>query len=411
MKRLGAWDILIEGDTVGLIAEHITPEEGDEVVDCTGLYIFPGFVDVHVHLREPGFGYKETIRSGTLSAAHGGFTTVCSMPNLKPAPDTKEHLEEQLELIREHAVIEVLPYASITMEQQGRGQLVDFDELAPLTIGFSDDGRGVQEEHLMLRAMQEAHRVGRPIVAHCEVESESRDGYIHDGEYARLHGHKGINNESEWLEVERDIALVRETGCQLHVCHVSTKESVALIRKAREEGLPVSGETAPHYLLLTDMDLKEDGHYKMNPPLRSKADQEALIEGILDGTLSCLATDHAPHSKEEKARGLAGSAFGIVGLETAFPLMMRHFVSTGRLSLEKLIELMAVRPRELFPIAGGTAVGERADLVVMDLEAVYQIDPEEFLSMGRATPFKGWEAQGKVVRLISKGKEVYKENL
>ena len=379
-----------------------------EEVDCRGRYILPGLVDVHVHLREPGFTAKETIASGTRAAARGGYTTVCSMPNLSPAPDSPEGLGVQLAAIERDAVIRVIPYGTITRGQKGRGELVDFEALKGQVIGFSDDGRGVQEESLMREAMLRVKPTGRKVVAHCEVEALLNKGYIHDGDYCREHGHRGISSESEWQQVERDLRLVEETGCPYHICHISTKESVELLREAKQKGLPVSGETAPHYLLLTDADLQEEGRFKMNPPLRSREDQLALLNGVLDGTLEVIATDHAPHTAEEKSRGLALSAMGIVGIETAFPLLYTYLVRRGILSLERLVELMAVNPRRLFGLEPALEVGAVADLVVMDLDAESVIDPEEFLSMGRATPFAGWRVKGRTVLTLVGGECAYR---
>ena len=385
------------------------PRPGDRIVDLGGLCLVPGLVDVHVHLREPGFPQKETIATGTAAAARGGYTTVCSMPNLCPAPDTPATLGEQLAIIRRDAAVRVKPYGTITMGQRGCGELVDFAALAPEVVGFSDDGRGVQSDELMEEAMRRAAAVGKPIVAHCEVDELLRGGYIHDGDYCREHGHRGICSESEWRQVERDIALAEKTGCQYHVCHVSTKESVELVRRAKARGLRVSCETAPHYLLLCDEDLQEEGRFKMNPPLRSRADREALVAGIADGTIEVVATDHAPHTAEEKSRGLAGSAMGIVGLETAFPLLYKYLVLPGVITLEKLLALMSDNPRRLFALDGGVEVGDRADFTVLDLGAQYRVDPETFLSKGRATPFAGWEVQGRAVLTVVGGKEVYHE--
>ena len=365
---------------------------------------------MHVHLREPGFSEKETIATGTAAAAHGGYTTVCPMPNLNPAPDSPEHLEAELALIRRDAVVRVLPYGSITRGQKGRGELVDFGALAGEVVGFSDDGRGVQGEELMAEAMRRAAAVGKPIVAHCEVDELLKGGYIHDGVYCREHGHKGICSESEWRQVERDIKLAAETGCQYHVCHVSTKESVELIRRAKAAGLKVSGETAPHYLLLCDEDLQEDGRFKMNPPLRSREDRAALIAGVADGTIEVIATDHAPHTAEEKSRGLAGSAMGIVGLECAFPLMYKYMVLPGTLTLEKLVALMSDNPRRIFGLGGGLNVGGEADFTVLALGAQYEIDPAAFLSKGRATPFAGWPVQGRAVLTVVGGREAYRDD-
>lgn len=402
--RFETGQLAVEG---GRVVAGGTPQPDDRVVDLGGLHLVPGLVDVHVHLREPGFPQKETIATGTAAAARGGYTTVCSMPNLCPAPDTPATLEKQLEIIRRDAVVRVKPYATITVGQRGCGELVDFAALAPQVVGFSDDGRGVQSAELMEEAMRRAAAVGKPIVAHCEVDDLLKGGYIHDGVYCREHGHKGISSESEWRQVERDIALCEKTGCQYHVCHVSTAESVELVRQARAKGLRVSCETAPHYLLLCDEDLREEGRFKMNPPLRSRADRDALLAGIADGTIEVVATDHAPHTAEEKSRGLAGSAMGIVGLETAFPLLYTGLVLPGIISLERLLALMSENPRRIFSLEGGLEAGAAADFTVLDLDARYAVDPQTFLSKGRATPFAGWEVQGRTVLTVVGGREVY----
>ena len=359
--------------------------------------IFPGFCDVHVHFREPGFSYKETVETGSLAAAAGGYTDVCTMPNLNPVPDSRENLALQLELIEKNACIGVHPYGAITVGEKGE-RIADLEGLADKVIGFSDDGRGVQDDSMMREAMQRAKKLGKMIVAHCEVNELLRGGYIHDGEYARTHGHRGICSESEWRQIERDLKLVKEIGCDYHVCHISTKESVELIRAAKADGVRVTCETGPHYLILCDKDLIEDGRFKMNPPLRSESDRDALIEGILDGTIDMIATDHAPHSDEEKSRGLEKSAFGIVGLETAFPLMYTHFIRTGRMSIEKLIELMVYNPRERFGLA------ENSGFSVWSLDDEYTVDPAAFKSMGRATPFEGEKLFGKCVATVYNGK-------
>lgn len=362
--------------------------------------IIPGLVDVHVHLREPGFSYKETIKTGTEAAAHGGYTAVCPMPNLNPVPDTAENLSVQLELIKRDSVIRTIPYGSITKGEKGEA-LSDMEAMAPYVVGFSDDGRGVQSGEMMRSAMLLAKKLGKPIAAHCEDNSLLFGGYIHAGTYAKAHGHRGISSESEWKQIERDIGLVRETGCSYHVCHISTKESVALIRKAKADGLDVTCETGPHYLVFTDEDLIEDGRFKMNPPLRSKADREALIEGIVDGTIDMIATDHAPHSREEKSRGLEKSAFGVVGLETSFPVMYTKFVKTGVISLEKLIELMSINPAKRFNIDVSD------DFAVFDVEKLYRINDNDFLSMGKASPFVGMQVYGKCLLTVCGGRTAY----
>ena len=358
---------------------------GGFVVDFNNCYVFPAFCDVHVHLREPGFSYKETIKSGTCACAKGGYTDVCSMPNLNPVPDSVEHLKAQLDIIEKDACINVHPYASITVGQLGN-ELSDFDGLKD-AFAFSDDGRGVQNADMMRKAMLKAKELGKVIVAHCEDNSLLHGGYIHDGEYAKKHNHRGICSESEWGPIKRDIALAKETGCKYHVCHISTKESVELIRQAKADGVDITCETAPHYLVLTDMDLKEDGKFKMNPPLRSEEDRLALIEGIKDGTIDMIATDHAPHSAEEKSKGLQKSAFGIVGIETAFSVMYTFLVKTGIISLEKLIEIMAINPRKRFGISD-------SGYTVWDLDKKFVVNPKEFLSMGKATPFENYELYG-----------------
>ncbi len=363
-------------------------------------FIFPGFCDVHVHFREPGFSYKETIRTGSLSAARGGYTTVCTMPNLNPVPDTKEHLHEQLDIIKNTALIEVLPYASITVNEAG-AEIAKLEELSE-AVAFSDDGHGVQNEDIMKSAMLRAKAMGKVIAAHCEVNELLKGGYIHDGLYAKKHGHAGICSESEFLQIVRDVRLAGETGCSYHVCHISTKESVDIIRKAKAAGIDVTCETAPHYLVLDENDIQEDGRFKMNPPLRSAADREALLEGLQDGTIDMIATDHAPHSAEEKSRGLSKSAFGVVGLETAFPVLYTRLVKTGIITIEKLIELMAVNPRKRF----GIPIRDN-DYTIWDLESKFIVNPEEFLTKGRATPFEGEEFFGKCVKTVFNGETVY----
>ena len=355
------------------------------VSNLNNLFVFPAFCDVHVHLREPGFSYKETIKSGTKASARGGYSDVCSMPNLNPVPDSFENLQKQLDIIKTDAVINVHPYASITKGQLGE-ELSDFEKLKH-AFAFSDDGKGVQNAEIMKSAMLKAKEFDKIIVAHCEDNSLLYGGYIHDGEYAKAHGHKGICSESEWKPIKRDLELAKETGCKYHVCHISTKESVDLIRKAKADGIDVTCETAPHYLVLTDNDLKEEGRFKMNPPLRSEEDRLALIEGIKDGTIDMIATDHAPHSAEEKSKGLQKSAFGIVGIETAFPVMYTHLVKTGIITLEKLIEIMAMTPRERFCI-------KQSGYTVWDLDKKFTVDTNEFLSLGTATPFENCKLYG-----------------
>ena len=366
-------------------------------------YVFlPGFCDVHVHFREPGFSYKETIETGTKASARGGYTAVCTMPNLNPVPDSVPNLRQQLELIEDQAVIHVYPYGAITVGEKGE-TLSDLEGMAKDVIGFSDDGRGVQSDSMMRQAMCRAKALDKVIAAHCEVNALLRGGYIHDGEYAKVHNHKGICSESEYAQIERDLKLVEETGCKYHVCHISTKESVELLRKAKARGLDVTCETGPHYLVMDDSDLQEDGRFKMNPPLRSAEDRKALLEGLLDGTIDMIATDHAPHSAEEKAKGLAGSLFGVVGIETAFPVLYTHLVKPGILSLERLVELMAVNPRNRFKIPMGN------DFAVWNLNKEVTVDPADFLSRGKATPFAGWKLQGECVLTVCDGKVVYKK--
>jgi dihydroorotase len=362
--------------------------------------IFPGFCDVHVHFREPGFSYKETISSGCAAAAGGGYTAVCTMPNLDPVPDSPEHLAVQEALIREQACVRVYPYGAITVGEKGEA-LSDMEALAPRVVAFSDDGRGVQSDSLMRQGMERARALGKVFAAHCEVNSLLRGGYIHDGAYARAHGHRGICSESEWRMIERDLRLAKETGCAYHVCHISTKESVALIREAKQNGVDVTSETAPHYLTLCDDDLKEDGRFKMNPPLRAKEDREALIEGLLDGTIDMIATDHAPHSAEEKAKGLAGSAFGIVGLETAFPALYTKLVKPGLVPLATVIRALTEAPRKRFSIQADNSFS------LWDLDAARPVDPDRFLSKGRATPYAGEMLWGVCKWTVCGGKIVY----
>ena len=371
-------------------------------IDFSSCVVLPGFCDVHVHFREPGFFYKETIASGSRASARGGYTAVCTMPNLNPVPDSVANLKIQKNIIETSASIHVYPYGSITVGEKGE-ELADFDGMAPDVIGFSDDGRGVQSDDMMREAMKKAKALNKPIVAHCEVNELLRGGYIHDGEYAKEHGHRGICSESEWAQIARDIELVKEIGVKYHVCHISTKESVDIIRKAKAEGVDITCETGPHYLVMDDSMLQEDGRFKMNPPLRSKADRDALIEGIVDGTIDMIATDHAPHSAEEKSKGLEKSAFGVVGIETAFPIMYTYLVKTGVITMNRLVELMVINPRKRFGIELG------CDYSIWDIEEEYTIDPAEFVSMGKATPFEGWKVNGRCLATVCDGKIVYKK--
>ena len=387
-------------DTFGVSVSNCLKNDELSVFNSSKYHIFPGFCDVHVHFREPGFSYKETIVSGSLAAARGGYTAVCTMPNLNPVPDSVEHLDQQLKLIEEGACIHVYPYGAITVGEKGE-VLADLEGMAPNAIAFSDDGRGVQSDDMMEEAMNRAKALGKMIVAHCEVNSLLRGGYIHEGEYAKAHGHRGICSESEWAQIARDLELVKKTGVAYHVCHISTKESVDLIRKAKSEGVDVTCETGPHYLVMDDSDLQEDGRFKMNPPLRSKEDREALVAGILDGTIDMIATDHAPHSAEEKGKGLENSAFGVVGIETAFQILYTYLVKPGVLSLERLIDLLVTNPRKRFNIPLG------CDFTIWDLEDESTVDPDDFLSLGKATPFTGWKVNGKCIATVCDGKLVY----
>lgn len=402
-------DVLIVDDLIHGIGISVSCNKADRVVNAMGKYfLIPGFADVHTHLREPGFSYKETVKSGTMAGARAGYNVLCTMPNVNPVPDSIEGLKAQSDIIERDAVIDVIPFASITKGRKGAGELVDFAALADKVAGFSDDGCGVQSEELMKQAMEQCAKIDKIISAHCEVNELLKGGYIHDGEYARLHGHKGICSESEWQQIERDCRLAEETGCRYHVCHISTKESVEIIRNAKARGVKVTCETGPHYLTMCDMDLQEDGRFKMNPPLRSADDRQALIEGVLDGTVDVIATDHAPHSVEEKARGLEKSAMGVVGLETAFAVLNTKLVKTGIISLEKLVDMMSVKPREIFGIDGGKiAVGEVANLCLLDADKEWTVDPDKFVTMGRATPFEGWKLQGENLLTIQRGEIVY----
>lgn len=394
----------------GRISVFGSPSHIDRTVDCSGKIIIPGFTDVHVHLREPGFSYKETIRTGTTAGARGGYTCLCSMPNLKPVPATLAGLKAQTDIIARDAAVRVVPYGTITMEQNGRSRLSDMEALAPYVCAFTDDGKGVQTGDLMESAMNRARSLGKLIVAHCEDESLLHGGAIHEGKYARAHGLPGICSESEWKQVERDVALAEKTGCGYHVCHVSTKESVDIIRRAKARGVDVTCETAPHYLTLCDMDIKQEGRFKMNPPLRDASDRDALIVGIADGTVDIIATDHAPHSAEEKSRGL-DSPFGIVGLETSFPVLYTELVLKKKcLTLEKLIDCMSIKPRRRFSLGPAIEDGAPANLAIINLEEEFIIDPATFASMGKATPFAGWQVQGRVIMTIADGRIVWERS-
>ena len=403
-----AADVLLSGGRIVSIGDRISCPADAVSIDLHKAVLFPGFVDVHVHLREPGFSYKETIRTGTLAAAHGGFAHVAAMPNLDPVPDCAAALAVQRAIIEKDALVHVHPYGAVSVGEKGE-RLADLEGLAPGVIAFSDDGRGVQSESLMREAMIQCRRLGKILAAHCEDNSLLHGGYIHDGAYARAHGHRGICSESEWGPIARDLRLAEQTGCAYHVCHVSTKESVALIRAAKRRGVDVTCETAPHYLTFTDEDLQEDGRFKMNPPLRAREDRDALIEGLLDGTIDMLVTDHAPHSREEKARGLEKSAMGVVGLETSFAASYTALVQTGILPLEKLVDLMHGAPMRRFGCGTELAEGQPADLTAFDLTKTYTVDPEMFLTMGRATPFAGRALTGVCKLTMIGGEPVWKE--
>ena len=403
-----AADVLLSGGRIVSIGDRISCPADAVSIDLHKAVLFPGFVDVHVHLREPGFSYKETILTGTLAAAHGGFAHVAAMPNLDPVPDCAAALAVQRAIIEKDALVHVHPYGAVSVGEKGE-RLADLDGLAPGVIAFSDDGRGVQSESLMREAMMQYRRLGKILAAHCEDNSLLHGGYIHDGAYARAHGHRGICSESEWGPIARDLRLAEETGCAYHVCHVSTKESVALIRAAKRRGVDVTCETAPHYLTFTDEDLQEDGRFKMNPPLRAREDRDALIEGLLDGTIDMLVTDHAPHSREEKARGLEKSAMGVVGLETSFAASYTALVQTGILPLGKLVDLMHGAPMRRFGCGTELAEGQPADLTAFDLTKTYTVDPETFLTMGRATPFAGRALTGVCKLTMIGGEPIWKE--
>lgn len=402
-------DVVVSNGMIVETAEKIDADKypGCKVIDATGKYLVPGLVDMHVHFREPGYSYKETIKDGSAAAAAGGFTTVCTMPNLNPAPDSPDNLRRQLDIINRDAIVNVIPYATITRKRMGH-ELVDYATLAPYVAGFSDDGTGVQDEEVMRAAMKGIAPTGKILAAHCEVKALLNRGYIHDGEYARAHGHRGICSESEWKEIERDIILAEETHCRLHVCHISTKESVELIRRAKERGVLVTCETGPHYLTFCDEDLQEEGRFKMNPPIRSRADRDALRQGIIDGTIDAIATDHAPHSAEEKGKGLEKSAMGVVGLETAFAAVYTTMVKTGLISMERLVEIMSVNPRKILglPCSDGIKAGNPADITILDTETEQIVDPATFRTKGRATPYAGMLLQGSIAALLYKGVQV-----
>ena len=401
-------DLEITDRAITKISANIEANGFDVVYDLNNMYLLPGLIDVHTHLREPGFIYKETIATGSYAGAKGGYTSICAMPNLNPTPDCMENLQIELDAIKKDAKIHVYPYGTITVGEKGE-ELADLKGMANDVIAFSDDGHGVQKEGMMLEAMRQAKELGKMVVAHCEENSLLNGGYIHDGEYAKLHGHKGICSASEWVPIKRDIELSRQTGCHYHVCHISTKESVELIRQAKKEGVPVTCETGPHYLTMNDMQIKEEGRFKMNPPIRSEEDRLALIEGIKDGTIDLIITDHAPHSAEEKSKGLAGSAMGVVGLEVCFPVLYTNLVKPGIITLEKLLELMNTNATKIFGIGSELKVGAPADMTVYDLNEEYDIDSSTFVSMGKATPFDGNHVFGKCKLTICDGKVVYKD--
>lgn len=394
-------DFACRYEKIRAFAEKFLADGGLSPVISKKYIIVPGLCDVHVHFREPGFSYKETIASGSAAAAHGGYTAVCTMPNLDPVPDSAEHLQVQLDAIKRGAAIKVLPYGAITVGEKGE-KLADMEAISDKVCAFSDDGKGVQNDEMMREAMTAAKRLGKIIAAHCEDNSLLLGGYIHDGEYAKAHGHRGISSASEYKQIERDLRLAEETGCAYHVCHISTKESVELIRQAKARGVDVTCETAPHYLVLCDEDMQEDGRFKMNPPLRSRADKEALIEGIKDGTIDMIATDHAPHSAEEKGRGLGKSLMGVVGLETAFPVLYTELVTKNIITFDRLVELMSFKPKERF------GIDTNNDFAVFEIGEAYKIDPKDFLSMGRATPFAGREVFGRCLLTVHNEKVVYK---
>ncbi|MCH5228793.1 MAG: dihydroorotase [Muribaculaceae bacterium] len=400
-------NIFISEGIIKILSDSKPKADSYPSYDLTGKIVIPSLVDMHVHLREPGFSYKETINAGSLAAAAGGFSTVCTMPNLNPTPDSIENLKIQLDIIRRDAHVQVIPFAAITKGRMGK-ELVDYEALAPFVAGFSDDGSGVQNLDIMKKAMERISKTGKILAAHCEVESLLEGGYIHKGTYAKKYGHPGISSESEWKEVERDIILAEETGCRLHICHISTKESVELVRQAKKNGIDVTCETGPHYLTFSDQDLKDEGRFKMNPPIRGIEDREALREGLIDGTIDVIATDHAPHSMKEKSRGLQKSAMGVVGLETAFPAVYTTMVSSGLMSLQHLIKVMALNPRKILHLPQDTIeTGNEANITVIDINDSFIVDPENFKSLGKATPYEGLELKSKILMTIYNGKPVF----
>lgn len=399
--------VIVEDGKIAGTGENLSLHPKTRIIDARGSVMLPGLVDVHVHLREPGYEYKETIASGTRAAAAGGFTTICSMPNLNPCPDSVENIEKILNPIRHDALIETVPYAAITKGRMGRKLLDDYAALAPFVAGFSDDGSGVVDYEVMEQAMTLIAATGKILAAHCEVISLVNRGYIHDGKYARAHSHRGICSESEYAEVERNIQLAARTGCHLHICHVSTKESVELVRRAKREGLPVTCETAAHYLAFSDADLQEDGRFKMNPPLRDISDREALLRGCADGTIDVIASDHAPHSADEKNRGLEKSAMGVTGIELSLPAVYTYAVKPGHISFDRMVEMMALAPRKIFGFAGGISAGDRADFTLVDFNRCFDVDPDKLLSMGKATPFAGLKLWGEVLCTVSAGEQLF----
>ncbi|HLS66663.1 MAG TPA: dihydroorotase [Pseudogracilibacillus sp.] len=405
-------ELLLEDDKVVAI-DTIVEAEADQIIDCGGNVVLPGFIDVHIHLREPGGEAKETIKTGTEAAARGGFTTVCAMPNTNPVPDNEETVRDILQRIEKDAVIRVLPYAAITKGLQGK-ERTNITELSKLGVfAFTDDGVGIQTAGQMYEAMVEAAKNDMTIVAHCEDNSILYGGAVHEGDVSKRLDMPGILNACEAVHIARDVLLAEAANCHYHVCHVSTKESVRVIRDAKRAGIRVTAEVTPHHLLLTEDDITEDdANYKMNPPLRAKEDRDALIAGLLDGTIDFIATDHAPHTEVEKEAGILRAPFGIVGLETAFPLMYTHFVKTGKMTFRQLVDYFTKKPAEVFGLPYGMLqVGSIADLTVVDLENEMTIDKTTFYSKGKNTPFDGWNVYGNPLLTIASGKTVYKDGL